>query len=270
MTEALGSTGQRGAVQHPRRTPGTPCWVSLLVHDLEATEEFYGTLFGWEFRPQPATALLGRSVLALLDGQEVAAIGRPVTNRHLPSAWTTYLASDDVDATAERVRHRGGTVGVGPLDVPAAGRLAVVCDPSGAVFGILRVASTGSPAVRDVPGAPTWIELTTYEPELTATFYQRVFGHVPQADTSAGPDHLALCLKDGPVASVRDLDGALRRTRGASWMTYFATTDVDADAERVVRLGGAVLKAPHDGAYGRVAAVADPGGAELMLVQTGR
>jgi predicted enzyme related to lactoylglutathione lyase len=244
--------------------------VSLLVHDLEAAEEFYGTLFGWEFRPQPATALLGRSVLALLDGREVAAIGRPVTNRHLPSAWTTYLASDDVDATAERVRHRGGTVGVGPLDVPSTGRLAVVCDPSGAVFGILRASSAGSPAVRDVPGAPTWIELTTYEPELTAAFYQRVFGHLPQADASAGPGHLTLHLKDGPVASVRDLDATLRPARGAAWMTYFATTDVDAAAERVVRLGGTLLKPPHDGAYGRVVAVADPGGAEFMLVQAPR
>lgn len=32
-----------------RRTPGTPCWVSPTAHNLATTQEFYGSLFGWEF-----------------------------------------------------------------------------------------------------------------------------------------------------------------------------------------------------------------------------
>ncbi|MER5957879.1 VOC family protein, partial [Streptomyces sp. NPDC001893] len=31
-----------------RRAPGTPCWVSLMVHGMAATQEFYAALFGWE------------------------------------------------------------------------------------------------------------------------------------------------------------------------------------------------------------------------------
>lgn len=38
-----------------RHTPGTPCWVSLMVHGLEATQDFYGALFGWEFSPVPSS-----------------------------------------------------------------------------------------------------------------------------------------------------------------------------------------------------------------------
>lgn len=34
-----------------RHTPGTPCWVSLMVHGLDRTQTFYGELFGWEFSP---------------------------------------------------------------------------------------------------------------------------------------------------------------------------------------------------------------------------
>lgn len=110
MTEARGSTGLNGAA-YP---PGTPCWVSLMVHGMATTQDFYGALFGWEFQPGPQQ--LGPYVRALLDGRQVAGIGQLPPDRHLPIAWTPYFASADADLTAETVRHCGGTVGVGPLD----------------------------------------------------------------------------------------------------------------------------------------------------------
>lgn len=122
------------AVKATRRTPGTPCWVSLMVHGLGTTEEFYAELFGWEYAPGPEQ--LGPYVRALLDGREVAGIGEMPPDRHLPVAWTTYLATDDADATAEAIRSCGGTVAVGPLDAGIAGRVAICSDPLGAIFGI--------------------------------------------------------------------------------------------------------------------------------------
>ncbi|MFE4060399.1 VOC family protein, partial [Streptomyces sp. NPDC059096] len=97
-----------------RRTPGTPCWVSLMVHGLAATEEFYGALFGWEFEPGPQQ--LGPYVRGLLDGKEIAGIGQLPPDRHLPIAWLTYLATDNADLTADTIRSCGGTVGGGPPD----------------------------------------------------------------------------------------------------------------------------------------------------------
>lgn len=102
-----------------RRTPGAPCWVSLIVHGLTTTQDFYGRLFGWEFRPGPEE--LGPYVRALLRGKEVAGIGQLPPDRHLPIAWTTYLATTDADATAEAIRSCGGTVAVGPIDAGRAG-----------------------------------------------------------------------------------------------------------------------------------------------------
>ncbi|MFD9822695.1 VOC family protein, partial [Streptomyces violascens] len=142
-----------------RRTPGTPCWVSLMVHGLAETQEFYGALFGWEFRPGPNQ--LGPYVRALLDGKEVAGIGQLPPDRHLPIAWTTYLATNDADATAETIRHCGGTVGVGPLDAGDAGRMAIASDPAGAVFGIWQAGAHVGSAVAGAPGTPAWIELVT-------------------------------------------------------------------------------------------------------------
>ncbi|MGW0144998.1 VOC family protein [Streptomyces sp. NPDC003333] len=263
MTEARGSAGPHGAT-HARHAPGTPCWVSLMVHAPDATQEFYGALFGWEFQPGPRQ--LGPYARALLDGREVAGIGQLPPDLHLPVAWTPYLASRDVDATAETVRLCGGTVGVGPLDAGEVGRMAICSDPAGAVFGIWQAAAHLGTAVSGVPGAPAWNELRTYEAENVAKFYATVFGY---EEEMTGADHVTLRVDGRPVADVHGLGTALPRDRGPHWLTYFTVPDTDAAVDRVVALGGRSLIPSHDTGHGRVATVADPEGARFALVQAG-
>ncbi|MFI9821188.1 VOC family protein [Streptomyces sp. NPDC052013] len=264
MTDARGSARHNG--EWPaRHAPGTPCWVSLMVHGLDATQEFYQALFGWEFRPGPQQ--LGPYVRALLDGHEVAGIGVLPPDRHLPVAWTPYFASSHVDQTAETVRSCGGTIGVGPLDASPAGRLAIGSDPSGAVFGIWQAAEHTGTAVTGVPGTPAWNELTTFESASVAKFYETVFGYDEEPVVSADLDYVTLHLDGRPVAGVYGAGSAVPRDRGPHWTTYFTVADLDDAVEHVVHLGGQVLKPPRDGSHGRTAAVADPEGARFSLLQ---
>lgn len=265
MTDARGNARPNGEAP-ARRTPGTPCWVSLMVHGLDPTEEFYGALFGWEFRPGPQQ--LGPYVRALLDGHEVAGIGVLPPDRDLPIAWTPYFASDDVDLTADVVRSCGGTIGVGPLDAADAGRLAIGSDPCGAVFGVWQATASPGTAVTGVPGTPAWNELTTFESTRTAKFYETVFGYDGEPAVSADLDHVTLRLNGRPVAGVHGVGDVLPRDRGPHWTTYFTVTDLDAAVDRVRRLGGQVLDPPRDGDHGHVATVADPEGARFALLQS--
>jgi predicted enzyme related to lactoylglutathione lyase len=267
MTEARGPAGPHGA-GNARRAPGTPCWVSLMARGPAAAQEFYAALFGWEFRPGPQQ--LGPYVRALLDGREVAGIGQLPPDRHLPVAWTPYLASDDVDRTAEAVRHRGGTIGVGPLDAAEAGRLAIGSDPSGAVFGLWQAAAHLGTAVTGVPGAPAWNELMTFESASVAKFYESVFGYRQEAVVSADFDYVTLRLGGRPVAGIHGVGGALPRDRGPHWMTYFEVADLEESLERLADLGGHVLRPARDGVRGRTAMVADPEGARFSLLRSAR
>ncbi|MEU3340349.1 VOC family protein [Streptomyces sp. NPDC002144] len=251
---------------HARHTPGTPCWVSLMVHGLTATQDFYGSLFGWEFEPGPRQ--LGPYSRALLDGHEVAGIGQLSPDRHLPIAWTPYLASDDVDLTAETVRLCGGTIGVGPLDADEAGRLAIGSDPSGAVFGVWQAARHLGTALTGVPGTPSWNELLTYESAGVAKFYETVFAFEEEPVVSADSDYVTLRVDGRPVAGIHGVGHALPRDRGPHWLTYFEVADTDEAADRLTDLGGNVLKAPHDTPHGRAATVSDPEGARFSLVQS--
>jgi predicted enzyme related to lactoylglutathione lyase len=214
----------------------------------------------------------------------VAGIGRLPPDRYLPITWTPYLASDDVDLTAETVRSCGGTIGVGPLDAGDAGRLAIGSDPAGAVFGVWQAATHLGAGLDGAPGTPVWNELRTFETATVAKFYETVFGHeVRRWSTSAGAtdsgpgsgsgsesgpgsDRATLCLDGRPVAGIHGLGQALPRDRGPHWVTYFAVADADDAAERLAGLGGQVLAPARDTAHGRVAMVADPEGARFALV----
>lgn len=264
MTEARGSAGPTGET-YARHTPGTPCWVSLMVHGLTTTQDFYGELFGWEFQPGPQQ--LGPYVRALLDGQEVAGIGQLPPDRHLPVAWTPYLASDDVDLTAETVRLCGGTIGVGPLDADEAGRLAIGSDPSGAVFGIWQAGAHRGTGISGVPGTPAWHELLTFESESVAKFYETVFAYEEKPVPSPDLDYVTLHIAGRPVAGIHGVGNALPRDRGPHWTTYFEVADTDATVTHLTTLGGHILTPPHDSPHGRVATVADPEGARFSVVE---
>ncbi|MFG2193226.1 VOC family protein [Streptomyces sp. NPDC048639] len=246
-----------------RRTPGTPCWMSLMVHSLAATQEFYGALFGWTFGPGPRQ--LGPYVQAYLDGRVVAGIGELPHGRQLPVAWTTYLASDDADVTAEQIRACGGTVGVGPLDAGSAGRMVIASDTTGAVFGVWQGRDHVGGELAGEPGTPVWNELLTQETAV-AKFYGAVFGHEAEAVTTENHDCQTLHLDGRPVATIHGMGSALPRNRGPHWMTYFETTDADAAAQRVTELGGQVVQPPRDSPMGRLATVEDPEGAVFSLV----
>ncbi|MFF5444268.1 VOC family protein [Streptomyces sp. NPDC012888] len=249
-----------------RRAPGTPCWVSLMVHGLGTTEEFYGALFGWEYAPGPGA--LGPYVRALVDGLEVAGIGQLPPDRHLPVTWTTYLATDDADETAEAVRSCGGTLAVGPLDAADAGRLAICADPGGAVFGIWQAGSHIGTRLTGVPGTPVWNELFTRETSLVEKFYQTVFGHRAEArGDSTGVDRLTLHLSGRPVAAVHGVGRDLPKDRGAHWMTHFQVADTDRAAALVADLGGTVLRPPRDEPHARTAVVRDPEGAVFTITR---
>ncbi|MGX2994079.1 VOC family protein [Streptomyces sp. JNUCC 64] len=264
MTEARQEAGRRDGAERTTRTTGTPCWVSLRTHGTTATQDFYHALFGWEFRP--GTRPDG-SVRALLDGREVAGIGPSPGHRRLAPAWTPQLSCGAVDATADRVRHCGGTVAVGPLETVDDGRLAIAADPGGAVFGI-GPGAPGGTAATGVPGTPVWHALRSPDPVGVAAFYGYVFGLTAVPCDGGGPDALTLLADGTPVAELTGTDEAARG-RGAHWLTYFAVGDVDASVHRITALGGRVLAPPADGARGRSATVTDPDGAVFGLLARG-
>ena len=67
--------------------------------------------------------------------RRVAGVG-PLHDEDMPSHWNSYVAVQDADATADRVKNCGGTVVAGPMQVMEEGRMAVFQGPDGAYASI--------------------------------------------------------------------------------------------------------------------------------------
>ena len=140
--------------------PGTPCWVDVTSPELDRTISFYSELFGWEADQDPRPR--GGRLHDVHEGRASRSpAGSPPQQEGMPSHWTTYLASDDVDATAGKVREAGGTVLMDPFDVFDSGRMTVAQDPTGAVFGIWQAGEHPGAQLANEPGSVTWNECQT-------------------------------------------------------------------------------------------------------------
>jgi predicted enzyme related to lactoylglutathione lyase len=241
---------------------GVPCWVDVTVPDMGAAQAFYGAVLGWSFAETGGE--YGGYVIAQVDGDAAAGIGPPQAGA--PSAWTLYLASDDVDATFEAVAANGGTVVLAPGDVGPIGRMGIALDPTGAAFGVWQAGEHIGAGVTNEPGGLNWEDLRTPEPARAWDFYRAVFGHRIEALPEAGPDY-ALFFRPDEQAPLGGMGGMFGAEGPAHWLVYFNVADTDAAVAAARRTGGSVVSPAADSPYGRIAVVTDPAGAVFALIQ---
>jgi uncharacterized protein len=244
-------------------TAGTPCWVDLTAPDPEAADAFYTALFGWQV--EVGDEEFGHYRIAHLGGRRVAGIGSPQPDQPMPAAWTTYLASDDADATAAAITAAGGTVLFPPTDIAVEGRRFLAADPTGAVFGVWQSGNHTGSELANEPGAFTWNECMSHDFEAARTFYGRVFGLGWQDLSGDGFSYATALVDDRPVAGVGGLP-AEASALPSHWMGYFKVEDCAASAAKVVELGGAVQREPWDTPFGTMTIVADDQGAGFSLM----
>ena len=245
--------------------PGTPCWVDVTSSELDRTISFYSDLFGWESTEDSRREAGGYTMLSK-DGKYVAGAG-PSPEEEMPSAWTTYLASDDADATAAKVREAAGTLLLEPFAVYDSGRMAVAQDPTGAVFGIWQAGDHAGAQLANEPGSFTWNECQTSDVETAAAFYRAVFGYEIEAvPMGEGTTYRVLKVGERSVGGMLDLTPEMGEVP-PNWATAFAVADTDATCARTEELGGSVLVPPMDiQQIGRFAVLQDPVGAVFQVL----
>jgi hypothetical protein len=237
--------------------------VDVSVDDVPKAIVFYQALFGWDIRSDPAA---GGYAIAHLNDRIVAGIGPKFGPPDAPSAWTTYLAADDADATAEKIKAAGGQVAQGPMDVMEEGRMAVALDTTGAVFGLWQGGRTTGIGLADETGSLTWNEHVSWDFDAGKAFYRAVFGYEYQ-DVSGDDLRYAMLMVDGrEVGGISQYAPGMRAGTPAAWSSYFAVDGTDAAVASAVELGGSVVQPIRDSPYGRIGVVTDNQGAVFSLI----
>lgn len=240
-------------------SPGTFSWVDLGTSDADGAKAFYGPLLGWEFDDVPVPEAPPYS-LAMLYGKRVTAVYQAHQG---PPNWLSYVTVEDADAAAAQAGELGATLISEPFDVMDAGRMAVIADPTGAVFAVWQPrASIGAELVND-PGALTMNQLTTTDTDAAPRFYSALFGwrfevvsEDPQPFWSVlNGDRLNAGMMPAP-------DGV-----PAHWLVYFTVADLDASIAQIGDTGGTVTVGPVPIPAGRFAVAMDPQGAVFALFE---
>jgi predicted enzyme related to lactoylglutathione lyase len=260
--------------------------VDIEHDDVEAAQRFYAGLFGWTYSHATPPDVPFSYVVAQLDGQDVAGIGGPREPTGSPGepAWNTYIAVDDIDATAASVEQRGGRILDPPADAGEGGRAATCADPFGVRFCLWQARRRPGAQVTNAPGTWNFSDLHATDPAAAAAFYTDVFGwelaDLGFATMITRPgygDHLAATVDPGIRERQSDpsfppgfADAiawlAPSGDLGPGWHVTFAVADRDETAALVERLGGTVLSS-EDTDWTRAALVADPQGGRFTASQ---
>ena len=212
--------------------PGVPSWADLSTPDVDASKRFYAGLFGWEAQDAgPAEETGGYAMFTLKRPQRRGL--SPVQDENQPPMWSTYVATDDADAVAQRAAQAGGNVLFGPMDVMDAGRMAVLAHPAGGMIGVWQAdRHTGAELVNE-PGTINWNELQTRDVEGAKAFYGAVFGWQPDDQDFGGMTYTLFNVGDTGIAGACARRPAVPDEVPAFWLTYFSVEDCDASVAKV-------------------------------------
>lgn len=203
-----------------------------------------------------------------LEGKETAAAYtlRPdQRSQGVPPHWMLYIAVDSADEIARRAGELGGKMHAPAFDVAEYGRMAVLADPSGAVFSVWQPKQHTGTGIAGVDGTACWADLSTPDTETAQRFYSQLFGWKISSDKDSEYVHI-----QNREEFIGGIQSAARRNPNAPphWLIYFLVSDCNAAGAKATELGGQFLLPPLDMEnVGRMAIVKDPQGAVFALFQ---
>jgi predicted enzyme related to lactoylglutathione lyase len=113
-------------------------------------------------------------------------------------------------------------------------------------------------AIEYPPGTPSWVDLSSPDPDASAGFYGELFGWTAR---EAGSGYRIFTLGGDSVGGL----APAQEGQPPHWTTYVAVADADATQSKVEAAGGRTLFGPIDvGGAGRMALFADGAGGALF------
>jgi predicted enzyme related to lactoylglutathione lyase len=246
---------------------GTPIWYELTTTDVDGAQQFYADVVGWSIAPLEMEGIGDYRILTAPDGQGVGGLMTLSEGGPMKSGWFCYIGVADVDGTADTIKALGGSVLMEAQDIPGVGRFAMVADPQGLVFYIMRGESPQESQAFHVtaPGHCGWHELVTRDHKAAFAFYGEVFDWENNESMPMG-EMGDYCFIDHAGQRI----GAMM-TAGAGWTTrstyYFNVPSIEAAVPRITGGGGTVTMGPHEVPGGmHIVMAIDPQGAAFALV----
>jgi uncharacterized protein len=243
-------------------------WHDLLTHKISSAKKFYAKVLGWTYVVEPEDYHL-----MMVDDCAVGGImTAPEYLQKIPPFWSTYLRTDNVDAACRRASDLGGLIFRAPWDIPGIIRMAVIADPSGAIFNVLQPLNTDAHERprEGAAGTVGWHDVQTLDLALAWDFYAAMFGWTKGAcmDLDAEGSYQIFQIDGQDAGGLKLKQAGLTRPM---WLNYFNVKSMDAAVARILKAGGKMISDPQQVPGGKwVASAFDPQGASFHLMSAKR
>lgn len=244
---------------------GMPYWIDLTTSDPARSTYFYSQLLGWEIAEEVADSDYR---IARVQGLPVAGFIRQPENAPFPDTFITYFLADDLDALIAKATELGGRV-LGEPTQAQLGRMAILVDTAGSMFGLIEPRGEDAFIAAGEPGTPVWHENTVVSNyDTTVDFYRELFGWAVAGMEQDDDFRYTTALVDGAAfAGIFGAEGQFPAGVPSFWQSYLGVLKVDEAVAKVPELGGEVIREPWDSQFGRMAIIADSTGATLTLCE---
>jgi len=189
-----------------------------------------------------------------------------------PPHWNSYVTVKSVDDAVKKAQGLGAKVLAPAFDVMDAGRMAILQDPTGAVFQVWEPKQHIGAKIMNEAGALCWTELTTSNTKTAEAFYTQLFGWTPKHSAAGAPmEYTEFSVAGTPSIGMMPKPAQMPAQVPSFWMPYFQVTSVDTSASKAKELGGKVMVGPNEiPGTGRFAVLTDPQGAAFAVYQPAR
>ena len=248
------------------RIQGRWVWAELMADNIESAKTFYSEVFGWEYdtiaSENDAYTVIrtgGRPIAGMIHIAKPAEAVRS-------ARWLPLMSVPDAAYAASLATSGGGKVLVPPKKFKGRGTAAVIADPEGAPFGVLR-SETGDP-IDEFPAYSSWfwMELWAKDAEKMGVFYTPIGNYQLTRHEGPGDRHeIRLSASGFPRADILEIE---RQDKPSTWVPYVRVKDVLKTVAIVSRAGGKIVVDPSPEIRGgKVAVFVDPQGAVVAVVE---
>ena len=250
-------------------------WYELMTPDGHASKAFYDKVVGWQIG-EPVAEYQGYRMIGRGDGGFAGGVLQLTDEMKQHGArptWLGYVGVDDADAAVAAIEQAGGKALMPAFDIPKVGRVAMVTDPQGVPFYVMKpIPPEGRENEQsdvfsvDQPQRVRWNELSTTDPDGAIRFYGEQFGWSQEGAMPMGEmgEYRFIQNRGTNIGAVMKKPAQLP---ASTWTYYFGVDHIDRAAEAVKSGGGQVVNGPMEIPGGEFAVNAiDPHGAAFGLV----
>jgi predicted enzyme related to lactoylglutathione lyase len=261
-------------IDKPQSPTGDFIWYELMSPDPEGSKAFYDAVVGWNIG-EGAPEYNGYRMIGRSDGKfagGVLPLNDEMQQHGARPTWLGYINVSDVDRSVSAIEAAGGKSLMPATDIPNVGRIAMVADPQGAPFYVMKpIPPANDPNAQSDVFSPHaqqrvgWNELSTSDPAAARRFYGDQFGWTSDEFMSMGEngeyrffDHHGQRI--GAVAGT--MNG-----QHPHWRYYIRVPSISAAKQTAEAKGGTIAMGPMQVPTGDYIVIGlDPQGAEFALV----